>query len=180
MLIYFDLGGKTIQLDYKGPIHAPGNIIVWLPNEKVIYLVDAINPGWAPFIRLGVASDVMAFLKSMGILLSYPFESLIPGHNRVGTRQDVEMMREYLKDVQTNAIEATKKVQWSDISNMVSDQTNGALQVTLYQQARILECARPTIQKWLGRMGGVDVYTPSNCDVVLFAQQFDYGDRIFP
>ncbi|SEA23629.1 metallo-beta-lactamase class B [Arachidicoccus rhizosphaerae] len=33
----FNLGGRRLQTFYPGPGHAPDNIVVWLPKEKILY-----------------------------------------------------------------------------------------------------------------------------------------------
>ena len=47
------IGNQTLQLDYYGNNHLPGNIFIYAPNQKVLMLVDVIFPGWAPFPVLG-------------------------------------------------------------------------------------------------------------------------------
>ena len=45
-------GNQTLQLDYHGNNHLPGNIFIYAPNQKVLMLVDIIFPGWVPFVYL--------------------------------------------------------------------------------------------------------------------------------
>ena len=43
------VGNQTLQLDYYGNNHSPGNIFIYAPKQKVLMLVDIIFPGWTPF-----------------------------------------------------------------------------------------------------------------------------------
>jgi glyoxylase-like metal-dependent hydrolase (beta-lactamase superfamily II) len=169
-----NIGGTTFQFDYKGPIHKVGNILTWLPASKVLHAVDVINPGWAPFVRLGLAPDQRVTLASMDTLLSYPFQYLIPGHDsRLGTKQDVQMMKEYFQDLQTNARIAISNVTWAMVMERVTDPNNTPLAVVTQQKMRMDFCAKLTVPKWVTKLGGADAYTPSNCDTILWAQSVD-------
>ena len=52
------IGNKTLQLDYYGDNHLPGNIFIYAPKQKVLMLVDVIFPGWVPFPYLAVVKDI--------------------------------------------------------------------------------------------------------------------------
>ena len=39
------IGNQTLQLDYYGDNHLPGNIFIYAPKQKVLMLVDIIFPG---------------------------------------------------------------------------------------------------------------------------------------
>lgn len=169
----------VFQLDYHGQIHDAGNIFIWLPNERVLDTVDMITPGSAPFVRLILAPSVYATLLSMDRILAYPFQYFISGHgSRLVTRQDVETMKEYYRDVQANAITAANSVQFSSIVSKLADPNNGALAVTEFQKAKIAVCTNLTVPKWITRLAGADVYTPGSCDAVLWEQSVGYGQRV--
>lgn len=152
---------------------------MWLPNESILFTVDIVNPGWAPFTRLAVAEDAVAYLEAPDVILSYPFKSIIAGHfGKLGTRQDILDMKEYLQDVQRNAATAGNSVNFTAVAMSVKDKTNIGLIVELAFKAQIDKCAELTIPKWLPRLGGVDIYTNSNCDAVSMAQDIDYGRKV--
>ena len=52
------IGNQTLQLDYHGNNHLPGNIFIYAPNQKALMLVDIIFPGWVPFAYLAIAKDI--------------------------------------------------------------------------------------------------------------------------
>jgi glyoxylase-like metal-dependent hydrolase (beta-lactamase superfamily II) len=169
-----NIGGTNFQFDYRGPVHKIGNMITWLPDLKVLYQADMINPGWVPFPRLALAPEQRVTLQSMDTLLSYPFDYLVPGHvGRLGTREDLTTMKEYLRDIQTAGITAINEIPWDMISARVQDQSNIALITVEQHKARVARCAQLVTPKWVSRLGGADAYTPSNCDTVMWAQQVD-------
>ena len=44
-----EIGNQTLQLEYYGYNHFPGNIFNYAPKQKVLMLVDIIFPEWVPF-----------------------------------------------------------------------------------------------------------------------------------
>jgi glyoxylase-like metal-dependent hydrolase (beta-lactamase superfamily II) len=88
------LGGTTIELRYLGPNHSDSNLVMRLPREKIIFLVDTVPVGSVPgrgmidFYPL----ETETFMKR---LMALDWERLIPGHpgapnGRLGTKKDVE------------------------------------------------------------------------------------------
>ena len=82
------VGNQTLQLDYHGNNHLPGNIFIYAPQQKVLMLVDIIFPGWIPFPYLAIAKDTAGFIEAHDIALNnYDFDTIVAGHlTRLGTR----------------------------------------------------------------------------------------------
>ena len=89
------IGNKTLQLDYYGNNHLPGNIFIYAPNHKVLMLVDVIFPGWVPFPYLAVATDIAGVINAHDIVLNnYDFDTFVGGHlTRTGTIDDVKVQK---------------------------------------------------------------------------------------
>ena len=89
------LGGTTIELTYHGPNHSDSTLVMRLPKEKVIFLVDTIPVGQVPargmidFFPL----ETEDFIRKV---LAMDWERMIPGHpgpgDRLGTKKDAEDM----------------------------------------------------------------------------------------
>ena len=93
------LGGTTLELRYLGLNHSDTNLVMRLPREKIIFLVDTVPVGSIPgrgmidFYPL----ETEAFIKR---LLAMDWERLIPGHpgqpnDRLGTKKDAEDMLKF-------------------------------------------------------------------------------------
>jgi glyoxylase-like metal-dependent hydrolase (beta-lactamase superfamily II) len=157
------VGSQTLELEYRGPAHEPGNIYIHAPAQRVLMLVDVIFPGWTPFADLAQAEDVPAFIQAHDEALSYDFEHFIGGHlTRLGTRADVEMQKEYVLDMRTNAAIALRTVNAGEIVQQVGAD-NPWLFIYTYLHAMAKECSDLTLAKWGGRLGGVDVFTEGHC-----------------
>src|SRR6266508_2235968 len=71
------IGNQTLNLDYYGNNHLPGNIFIYAPKQKVLMLVDIVFPGWVPFPYLAIAKDVAGFIKAHNIALNnYDFNTI--------------------------------------------------------------------------------------------------------
>ena len=167
------VGTQTLQLEYKGPAHRPGNIFIYAPQQKVLMFIDVIFPGWTPFKWLAIAEDVPAFVDAHDWVLSYDFDTLISGHvGRLGTREDVETQKEYILDIQANAAKALQTVDFNAIAAEVGF-SNVWLLFDTYLDAVGKECARLTEEKWIGILGAVDVFTQSHCDKLIESLRID-------
>ena len=93
-----EVGTQRLELAYYGPMHEPGNIFIYAPNQKVLMLIDVIFPGWTPFKDLAMAQDVPEFLVAYDKVLEYDFDILVGGHlTRLGTQQMLKSKKNTLK-----------------------------------------------------------------------------------
>jgi glyoxylase-like metal-dependent hydrolase (beta-lactamase superfamily II) len=80
------LGGTRLELFYLGPNHSDSTLVMRLPKEKIIFVVDTIPVGTFPgrgmidFFPL----ETEAFMKKV---IAMDWEKLIPGHPAAGGRQ---------------------------------------------------------------------------------------------
>ena len=88
------LGGTTLELTYLGPSHSDNLIVMRLPKEKILFVVDTIPVGTFPGRGMidWYPIEAMAFMKKV---LAMDWERMIPGHpgqpdDRLGTKKDVE------------------------------------------------------------------------------------------
>lgn len=92
------LGGKAAELYYFGPSHSENLITVYFPEEKAVFLVDAVGVKRLPYRDLpdyhvpGVIAHLMQ-VEEMD------FEILIPGHGNIGVKNDLADHRKYLQDL---------------------------------------------------------------------------------
>jgi len=88
------LGGTTLELKYFGLNHSDSNLVMWLPKEKIVFVVDTIPVGSFPgrgFIDI-YPLETEQFIKKV---LALDWEKLIPGHpgqpaGRLGTKKDAQ------------------------------------------------------------------------------------------
>jgi glyoxylase-like metal-dependent hydrolase (beta-lactamase superfamily II) len=170
------IGNQTLQLDYYGNNHSPGNIFIYAPKQKVLMLVDVVFPGWAPFPYLATAKDVAGFIKSHDIALNnYDFNTFVGGHlTRLGTINDVIVQREFVSDLERAAAQANQQVSFGEIAK----QLGGGQQPFIFSLAKRADavsenCANNMLPKWENRLGGAQQFMSAHCYTMAQAGRID-------
>jgi glyoxylase-like metal-dependent hydrolase (beta-lactamase superfamily II) len=168
-----EVGSQKLELEYYGPMHEPGNIFIYAPNQKVLMLVDVIFPGWTPFKDLAMAQDVTEFLAAHDKVLEYDFETYIGGHlTRLGIPEDVQIQKEYFQDIQASAAKANQQVSFMAIGQEVGF-SNPWLVFQIYADSITQQCTDEVVPKWIDRLGGVDLFTYDHCWKISEGQRID-------
>ncbi len=91
-----DLGGKQIELIYTGKNHSDNSLVVLLPQNRLLFAVDFIPIETVAYRALPDAypDDWIESLKQVEQL---DFDTLVPGHGKVGRKEHVRLFREYLE-----------------------------------------------------------------------------------
>jgi glyoxylase-like metal-dependent hydrolase (beta-lactamase superfamily II) len=99
--VSYTVGNTTIELYYLGLNHSDSTLVMRLPKERIVFIVDTIPVGAVP----GRGMIDMYPLETeafMNQVLAMDWDRLIPGHpgpgDRLGTKKDVE---DQLKLLQT-------------------------------------------------------------------------------
>jgi glyoxylase-like metal-dependent hydrolase (beta-lactamase superfamily II) len=95
------LGGTTLELHYLGLNHSDSTLVMRLPKEKIVFIVDTITVGAFPgrgFIDI-YPLETEDFMKKV---LTMDWERMIPGHpgpnGRLGTKDDVKQQLQLIQD----------------------------------------------------------------------------------
>jgi hypothetical protein len=87
------LGGTTLELTYHGLNHPDSTLVMRLPKERIIFVVDAIPVGQIPG-RGMIDFHPLEAETFMEQVLALDWDRMIPGHpgpgDRLGTKKDVE------------------------------------------------------------------------------------------
>ena len=167
------VGAQTLQLDYRGPNHEPGNIFIHAPAQGVLMLVDVIFPAWTPFADLALAEDIPGYFEAHEQVLEYDFDVFIGGHvTRLGNRTDVEEASAYIHDIQNNAAAALQQVDFFAIAQQTGFE-NQWLLFSTYLDAVAAKCADLTVPAWTGRLAAVDIFTYDHCWKVVESLRID-------
>jgi glyoxylase-like metal-dependent hydrolase (beta-lactamase superfamily II) len=88
------LGGTVLELSYHGLNHSDSTLVMRLPKEKLLFIVDTIPVGAFPG-RGMIDFYPLEAEKFAQEVLKMDWERLIPGHpgqpnDRLGTKKDVE------------------------------------------------------------------------------------------
>jgi glyoxylase-like metal-dependent hydrolase (beta-lactamase superfamily II) len=97
-----NLGGTSLELTYLGLNHSDSSIVMRLPKQKIIFLVDLIPVGTLPG-RGMIDFYPLEAENSIKQVLAMDWERLIPGHRgqpdgRLGTKKDAQDQLAFLQD----------------------------------------------------------------------------------
>jgi glyoxylase-like metal-dependent hydrolase (beta-lactamase superfamily II) len=106
------LGGTTLELSYVGPNHSDSLLVMRLPKERLIFVVDLLPVGTMP-ARGMIDFHPLEAEESIKRILAMDWDRLIPGHpgpgDRLGTKQDAQdqltLLREASETVKAAARE---------------------------------------------------------------------------
>ncbi|WHZ26612.1 MAG: hypothetical protein OJF51_001407 [Nitrospira sp.] len=103
-----DLGGKHVELIYTGKNHSDNSLIVLLPQNKLLFAVDFIPVETVAYrtMRSDYPDDWIESLKQVEQL---DFETLVPGHGKIGKKEHVRQFRGYLEDLRAAVEEQVRK-----------------------------------------------------------------------
>jgi glyoxylase-like metal-dependent hydrolase (beta-lactamase superfamily II) len=88
------MGGKVLELSYVGLNHSDSTLVMRLPQDRLIFLVDLVPVGTFP-ARGMIDFHPLEAMDSLKKILAMDWDRMIPGHpgqpgDRLGTKKDVE------------------------------------------------------------------------------------------
>jgi glyoxylase-like metal-dependent hydrolase (beta-lactamase superfamily II) len=105
------LGGTTLELTYLGLNHSDSMIVMRLPKEKILFVVDFLPVGSVPG-RGMIDFYPLEAEESIKQVLKMDWDRLIPGHpgpgDRLGTKQDAQDQLTFLQDA-SEAVKAAAR-----------------------------------------------------------------------
>jgi len=141
------LGGKEIQILYVGRAHTRGDSIIYVPQDRIVYLSELFFANQFLFINDGYGLDWLKALDAVEVLGADIF---VPGHGPVPadpkeTRQELRRFRQMLVDVRdavqkeiargATEDQAVATIRWSQYEKMQSYDAQRETAVRrLYQQ----------------------------------------------
>jgi cyclase len=91
------VGDHTFDLLHT-PGHTPGQVAVYVPEERVVFTGDTVFSGCQTWL---MTSDVGQWLASLDRIRQLEFDWLVPGHGPVTRRQSLDVQRATLLEWQT-------------------------------------------------------------------------------
>jgi len=121
------IGSVEFKITRVGPAHAPEDLIIYVPSEKVLFAGDLVFRGRIPFVG---NADSKGWLQALNEIESLNPSIVIPGHgaHSINPTQDIRFTREYLRylrqSMAKSAIdmdpfeEAYQQADWSEYEGM--------------------------------------------------------------
>jgi glyoxylase-like metal-dependent hydrolase (beta-lactamase superfamily II) len=94
------LGGREIHLVFLGRAHTGGDLSVYLPTERILFMSEAYLNRIFPAMRSAFPSEWVAAIEKAQAM---PVDTYVPGHGFVETpqilREELETYRQALRQV---------------------------------------------------------------------------------
>lgn len=87
-----DVGDRRVELIEVGPAHAPGDLVVHVPDARVVFAGDLMFVGVTPIMWVGPVENWIAGLER---IIELNPRVVVPGHGPVTDLDGVRAMREY-------------------------------------------------------------------------------------
>jgi glyoxylase-like metal-dependent hydrolase (beta-lactamase superfamily II) len=97
------LGGTTVELVYVGRNHSDNSLVMRLPKEKLVFVVDFAPIESVQFRNIPDNVSPLEYIDSLKKLVALDWERMIPGHpyagGRFGTKKDIQDHIGYLEEL---------------------------------------------------------------------------------
>ena len=94
-------GGREIVIFHPGPAHTAGDLVVWLPKERILATGDMLQPN-LPYLGDGFIQQWATALDSLKALAP---AVILPGHgDPITDLAVVDHLRDYLRDLWTQSV----------------------------------------------------------------------------
>ena len=102
------LGGRTIVVSHPGAGHSPGDLIVWLPKERVLFAGDVLVEDGVSMVVDGNSDELLRVLDTVSALSA---RAVVPGHGAIPARAGdlIARTRAYLEGLQSQMRAAIEK-----------------------------------------------------------------------
>lgn len=104
-LLTLELGGKQVNLHYLGANHSEDMIVAEFPQEDAVFAVDFVSVERLPYRNLS-GGKFPDWYTSIDALTRLPFTYLVPGHGKVGIKNDAVEHARYLRELENRVARA--------------------------------------------------------------------------
>jgi glyoxylase-like metal-dependent hydrolase (beta-lactamase superfamily II) len=103
------VGGVRLQLKLVGPSHTPEDMVIYLPQEKVLFAGDLVFRSRIPYVG---KADSRHWIAALDTLLAFDAQIIVPGHGPLSheARKDMQLTRDYLDYLRTTMNKAAKNL----------------------------------------------------------------------
>ncbi len=91
-----------LELHYMGPAHTTNDVVVWVPERRLLFTGDLVFNGGTPFVAMG---SISGSLVAVDRLRQFDADVIVPGHGSVCGPEVIGDIEAYLRFVQETARE---------------------------------------------------------------------------
>lgn len=135
------VGAKEIRIMHVGPAHTPGDALVYVPQDRIVFTGDILFIEGHPIMWEGPVSN---WIGACDKILAMDVETVVPGHGPVTGKHGVRAVRDYLTyirdearkrfDAGLSAFEAAQDIDMSDYDSWGDGERIVVNVTTLYRE----------------------------------------------
>jgi cyclase len=99
-------GGIGVRLEYFGPCHTLGDIVAWVPDERVLFAGDIAFIDSTPLVWEG---SIFNWIETVEALVALRPEVIVPGHGPVTDVNGLRSMEAYLRHLVSEGAKLKEK-----------------------------------------------------------------------
>ena len=98
--IVLQIGTKTVSLIEVGPAHTRGDLLVYVPQDQLVYTGDILFVEGTPLIWQGPVAN---WISACDLLMSIDCETIVPGHGPITDKRGPAAVKAYLEYIYVEA-----------------------------------------------------------------------------
>jgi glyoxylase-like metal-dependent hydrolase (beta-lactamase superfamily II) len=95
------IDGVRVNLFYFGPAHTSGDLVVYLPEQKIAFVGDLVFLGRDPLIHRQKGGTSFGLTQTLKKILAVDADTFISGHNDPLTKADIQGLLTSIEEKQT-------------------------------------------------------------------------------
>jgi glyoxylase-like metal-dependent hydrolase (beta-lactamase superfamily II) len=165
-------GGLRLEMkDLGRNWHSQDDIVIWAPQQKILFAIDMFHPDAAPWIHWGESSDPwFAFGLPEMLLKQYDFNFVIVGHERiVGTPEHMKTYRAFIDDMKKTLMGIAQSEAFQVAAKEAAGRYSPAAMHYVYKESILAAsnaCAVQMTEKWQGKLRNAPLNMVENCQTM--------------
>lgn len=94
------VGDKDASLIEVGPAHTRGDVLVHVPQDKVVYTGDILFIDGTPLMWAGPVAN---WIRACDLIMGMDVEAIVPGHGPITDKTGVQQVKDYLTYIDQEA-----------------------------------------------------------------------------
>jgi glyoxylase-like metal-dependent hydrolase (beta-lactamase superfamily II) len=95
-----EIGRKKVELIVVGPAHTQGDMLVYVPEDRVLFSGDIVFAGGTPVVHSG---PIGRYIDALKAILEMDVEVIVPGHGPITDKRGASAMIAYLEYIRQEA-----------------------------------------------------------------------------
>ncbi len=94
------VGAKEVRFIEVGPAHTKGDVVVYVPEDRVVFAGDMLFMDGHPIIWSGPSSN---WIAACDLMMSWDVDIVVPGHGPITDKQGIRGLKDYIEFVQAES-----------------------------------------------------------------------------